>query len=174
MDSAGLLSQYVRGGIYAGYTVIVEYKETIGESVYIRNQQFSIMLVFLDMSPMLHIERTLTQIQNAPSLPASLTSAVRVSYELNSYQNAPYNPYRENYATVMAALNQAVYELYYTDGLLDTDKYVFTYSIIWQFTIEQLQSMNITQDMTVYSTHITVKGKTYISNVARLKIIYQD
>ncbi|MDD3947041.1 MAG: hypothetical protein PHI19_04290, partial [Clostridia bacterium] len=170
------LSQYVKGGIYAGYTVIVEYKEEIDNDDYIHNQQFDIMLVFLDMSPTEVLTMTKDQLETTDP-PLDLESLVKTTYLLDSYSSAPYNPYRENYAAVMGALNLAAYKFYHDElGNLDSSKYIFQYRITWQYTPEELRAIaaGLTQNLTVYSTHILVNGRLYASNCVKLIIEVEE
>ncbi|NLO64437.1 MAG: hypothetical protein GX095_04270 [Clostridiales bacterium] len=162
------LAQYVKGGIYAGYTVIVEYRETVGDRVYVRNQEFNIMLVFLDMSPTDEINILAKDLASMSTLPNTLTSLVKAEYELDTYDYAPYNPYRENYATVRYALNMAAAAMFPT-----TQTRAYTYLITWQYTLQELQSMaaGLTQNLTVYSTYVTVNNRIYATNFVRMVIV---
>lgn len=166
------LSSYLKGGIYAGYTVIVEYKEEVGGNVYISNQQFPIMLVFMDMSPTVEVEVFRDNLLAATSLEQTITCSVKLSYAPNTYINAPYNPYHENYGTVMYALNAAADRLYKTNGEYDPSKHTLTYLVTWQETLAQLKEKAavMTQNITVYSSYLTISGRTYASNAAKMII----
>lgn len=109
--------------------------------------------------------------------PLDLESLVKTTYLLDSYSSAPYNPYRENYAAVMGALNLAAYKFYHDElGNLDSSKYIFQYRITWQYTPEELRAIaaGLTQNLTVYSTHILVNGRLYASNCVKLIIEVEE
>jgi hypothetical protein len=172
-SSPAALSAYVKGGIYAGYTVEVVYTENVNDINFTLTQEFNIMLVFLDMSPV-QILQTTTEMIASPTftLEHTLTSDVKYNYTEDSYSGAAYNPYFESYGEVMNALNLAAQRFFYTAGSPDADKYTFVYTITWPLTQSELKAMTFTQDTTIYSTSITVNGRTYSSNCAKLFIDY--
>jgi len=172
-SSPAALSAYIKGGIYAGYTVNVVYTEIVNSTTFTLTQEFKIMLVFLDVSPVQNLS-TNTNLIASPSftLEHTLNSDVKIAYAADTYSGAAYNPYFESYAEVMDALNEAAKKFFYTEGALDETKYQFVYTITWPYTREELQAMTFTQDITIYSTSISVNNRTYFTNCAKLFIDY--
>lgn len=175
-SSPAALSAYVKGGVYAGYTVRVIYHENVNGIDFTLTQDFNIMLVFLDMSPTLTLQTSTTDIAGPTfTLAHTLTSSVRYQYEADSYAGAAYNPYFESYGEVMGALNTAARKFFYDEeGNPDEARYTFVYNITWPVTQAELKATTFTQDTTIYSTSVTVNGRTYSTNCARLFIRYEE
>lgn len=143
---------YLKGGVYRGFKVTLR----LVRDTYVHTQDFSIMLVFLDVTPTQNNPQTIAPGGTPQSM---ITSPVRSSYAANTYDGA-INPYRDSYdATLIAALNLASANF----GMAGME---YTYQVTqW----ENIPGA-VTQDVTVYSVTVRIGSRVYTTDIIKLII----